>query len=115
MEEKKLFKLALIISFIGIVLLIIITDNIEIKEYKIEDLTEKHIDQDVKIIATITRVTETPGLIIFNLDDQTGELTAIIFKEEPLNLTIGQKVEVQGKIIEYKNKLEIEVDQLTSI
>lgn len=115
MEEKNLLKLALVVSLTGILILIFIIDTIEIKDYKIKDLTKKDLNKDVNLKGTITRITETPGLYIFNLDDQTGEITGIIFKEEQLNLTVNQKIEVQGTIIEYKNKLELEVDQLISI
>lgn len=115
MEEKTLLKLSLIVSLIGLLILIIILENIEIKEYHIKDLTKKDLEKEVKIKGTITRVTETPGLYIFNLKDKTGEIAGVIFKEEPLNITTNQKVEVLGKIKEYKDKLEIEVEQLKSV
>jgi len=114
MEEKNLLKLSLIVSLTGLLILIVVIENIEIKEYQIKELTKKDLNKDVKLSGIITRVTETPGLIIFNLKDDTGEITGIIFKEESINLTKNQKVEVQGKIIEYKDELEIQVDQLNT-
>ena len=91
-------------------------DQIEIKEHKIKDLNNKLIGKDVKIKGTITRVTETPGLIIFNINDKTGEITGIVFKDEnQINLTKNLDVEITGKIQTYKDKLEIEVDELKTI
>ncbi len=112
MDEKNLLKLSLIVSFTGLLLLIIILDSIEIKEYKINELTKKDISKTVKLKGTITKITETPGLIIFNLKDETEEITGIIFKEEQINLTINQNAEITGKLKQYKNKLEIEVTEL---
>lgn len=113
MEEKVLLKLSLIVSLTGILILIFISNSIEIKEYKISELNKDTIGKDVKVEGRITRITETPGLYIFNIEDETGEITAIAFKEDPINLTKDIQVILEGKIIEYKNKLEIEVQQIT--
>ena len=115
MEEKTILRISLVIAMIGIILLLFITETIEIKSYKIKDLTKKDIDKDVKIKGTITRVTETPGLFIFNIQDETGELTALLFKDEGINITENMQVEIQGTIQEYKDDIEIIVDQIISV
>jgi len=116
MQEKTLLKLSLVVSLTGLLLLIIILEQIEIKEYKIKDLTNELIGKDVQLKGTITRITETPGLIIFNMNDKTGEIAGIIFKDEQqINITKDQDVEITGKIQLYKSKLEIEVNELKSI
>mgnify|MGYP001587684887 CR=1 FL=1 len=115
MEDQTLLKLALIVSMTGILLLIFVSDIVEVKEYKITDLTRKDIEKDVKIRGKVTRVTETPGLLIFNIRDETGEVTAILFKEDPINITENQRLEIEGKVKEYKDKLEIEVSELKTI
>ena len=112
MDEQTLFKLALIISFAGLLLLIFISDTIEIKKYNIKDINKKLLNKQVKVSGTIERVTETPGLVIFDIKDKTGIITAIAFKETFINLTQNQHIEVEGKVIEYKDKLEIQVDQI---
>ena len=86
----------------------------EIKEYKIKDLTKKQVNKDIKVKGTITKVTETPGLYIFNINDNTGDITAILFKEDPINLTVSQEVILEGKLVEYKDRLEINVQQILS-
>ena len=114
MQEPALFKLSLIISFIGLLILIFISDSIEIKKYNIEDINNKLLEKEVKVSGIITRITETPGLIIFDIQDKTGTITAIAFKETFINLTKNQEIETQGKIQKYKDKLEIQVDQITT-
>lgn len=51
---------------------------------------------------------ETPGLYIINLKDSTGEIPIIVFKEDDLNLTKNQLIEVQGIIVEYKDNPEVQ-------
>ncbi len=112
MEDDFLLKIALICSLTGILLLIFISNSIEIKKIEIGKLTKEDIDKDVKISGRITKIVETPGLKIFDISDKTGKITAIAFKEESSNLTENDNVFVEGKIKEYKNKLELEVDRI---
>lgn len=90
-------------------------ESIEIKQYKIKDINKKLIDKDIQVQGTITRITETPGLIIFDLNDKTGTITIILFKEEPINLTKNMEINIAGTVAEYKNKLEIIADEISSI
>jgi len=112
MDEKFLFKLSLICSLTGLLILFTISESIDIKEYKISKITKELVDKQVKVRGIITRITETPGLLIFNIQDQTGNITAILFKEENLNLTLNSKILAQGKIKIYKNKPELEISQI---
>ncbi|MFH1592923.1 MAG: OB-fold nucleic acid binding domain-containing protein [Candidatus Woesearchaeota archaeon] len=112
MEERSLFKLALIVSLTGLLLLIFISDKIEIEEYDIKDINKKLVNKQIKVSGTIERVTETPGLVIFDIKDKTGTITAIAFKESFINLTKNRHVEIEGQVITYKDKLEIQVDQI---
>ena len=115
MEEKTILKLSLAIAMTGIILLLFISETVEIKSYKIEDLTKKDAGKDVEVAGIITRVTETPGLFIFNIQDETGEITAILFKDGKTNITANIHVEIQGEAQEYKGDIEIIVDQITSV
>lgn len=115
MEEKTILKLSLVIAMTGIILLLFISETIEIESYKINDLTKKDAGKDVKVTGIITRVTETPGLFIFNIQDETGEITAILFKDGKTNITANMHVEIQGEAQEYKDNIEIVVDQITSV
>jgi len=112
MEEKTLFKISLICSLLGLLILFTISDSIEVKEYKIKDITPELEGKEVKVQGSITRISETPGLYIFDIQDQTGKITSILFKEENLNLTLNSKILAQGKIKIYKNKPELEISKI---
>lgn len=110
MNDSSLFKLSLICSLIGIFILIIISERIDISQSNISNITKNDIDKTVKIKGYITRLTETPGLYIMNIKDSTAEITTIVFKEDKINITRGSLVEVEGKVKEYNEILEINAE-----
>lgn len=112
MNEKTLFIIAFSSTLIGILLIMFISEHIEIKQIKIKNITEDLIGEEVKVIARITNIKTTPGLYILTLNDNSSEIKAIIFKEQELEFKNRDKVEVIGEIIKYKNILEIQVNQL---
>ena len=113
MEEKTLLRIALITSLFGILILLIILDKIDVSDSNIDAINETFLDRQVKIKGEITRITETPGLYIINVKDNTGNMGVIVFKEEKLELEKGNIVEVEGQVVEYQGKTEIIAKKIT--
>ena len=107
MKEKMLLKISLITSIIGILILLIILDKIDISDSNISSINKDLVDKQVKIKGEITRLTETTGLYIINIKDNTGNIDVIVFKEEKLELEKGNIVEIEGQVTEYQDKLEV--------
>ena len=116
--DDKLLKIALITSLIGIIGLIIFTPSIEVKEVKIKDITRGMIDEEVKIDCVVQDVAQSKSKSSYflTINDGTGQMQLIIFKtqaaelqENHLDITDfkNRKVEVVGKITEYKSQLEL--------
>ena len=112
MDEKFLLKLSLAFSLLGILLILFISENTDLPISKISDITNKQIDTTIKIKGTIEHLTELENLILFSLKDKTGKINIILFTDETLNLKQNQKIELIGKVIEYKNTIEIMADQI---
>lgn len=110
MNDNQLLKLSLICSLIGVFILIILSERIDISQSNIANITKDNVDKTVKIKGYITSFTETPGLYIMNIKDTTASITAIVFKEDQLNITKGSLVEVEGKVKEYNDILEINAE-----
>lgn len=108
MEEKTLFKIALISSLLGILLILFITEKLDLGQSNISNLT--NLSGKVKIKGYITSFKENPTSYFINLKDETGEIPILVFKENPLNLTKGMIIEVEGNIIEYQGKKEISAE-----
>ncbi len=107
MHEKTLLKISLATSLIGILILLMIMDKIDVSGSNIAAINKELIDKQVKIKGEITRITETPGLYFLNIKDDTADMDVIIFKEDEIEFEKGSLVEVDGQVTEYHGKLEL--------
>jgi len=121
MENRTLFQIAIICSLAGIFLLILISNNIifqslnETPETKISEITSNNLEEQVKIKGVITNLVETESITILNVKDNTGEITAIAYQEDTLLLSKNQLIIVEGEVIEYKGKLEVEANLIKAV
>lgn len=115
MKEKTLLKIALICSLLGLLILYLISDTIEIKEKNIEKITLENKDEFVKLRGIVSNVVDTEKVVIMEIT-QPQEITVVLFKDkETVNIQQGDEVEVIGKVDEYEGKLEIIADRLRVI
>ncbi|MBU1246282.1 MAG: hypothetical protein ABIJ20_03885 [Nanoarchaeota archaeon] len=115
MEEKTLFKTAILSALVGILIILFLAENIGPTQLTIGNITKDYLDQTIQTAGLITSSKETPGLYIINLRDSTGELPAIIFKDENITITRYLPVKVIAKVIEYENELELQIEQMEII
>ena len=113
MNEKSLLKLALIISLVGLVLLFVISKNIEINDTTIEKITNEEIEGDVVIKGIVKEITERSGTT-FIIITQQSEIEVIVFSND-VNLSKGDNVEIIGSVSEYQNQKEIIADKIEII
>jgi len=113
MKEKTLLKVALICSLLGLLILYLISSNIEIKEKNIEKITIGNKDEFVKLNGIVNNVIDTEKVTIIKIL-QPQEITVVLFKNENKTMPIqqGNEVEVIGKVDEYEGKMEIIADRL---
>ena len=116
MKEKSLLKVALICSLLGLLILYLISGNIEIKEKDIEKITIDNKDEFVKLNGIVNNVIDTEKVTLIKIL-QPQEITVVLFKNENKTMPIrqGNEVEVIGKVDEYEGKMEIIADRLRII
>jgi len=116
MKEKNLLKIALICSLLGLLILYLVSNNIEIKEKNIEKITLDNKDEFVNIKGTISNIVNTEKVTIIKIL-QPQEITVVLFKNENKTTTIqqGNEIEVIGKVDEYEGKIEIIADRVRVI
>lgn len=107
MKEKDLLKVSLVFSLIGIFIIFMLTYTLEVDSYDIGSLSKDNLDENVKVKGFVSSFTETPGLYILTLKDDTGKIPVIIFKDEELGLYEGLELEIIGNVVEYQDKIEI--------
>lgn len=114
MNEKNLFKISLLCSLIGILIILIISERLETPAIKISEINSELLEKQVKISGNITNILQYPGIFIISVKDSTGEIKVVTF-EENIQLEKGLAVEIEGIIKKYKGSLEIEAKQIRSL
>jgi len=107
MDEKNLFKIALLCSLIGILIIMLISDSLEVPSLKIHEVSRNVLEKQIKVSGTIKNLKFYSGLIVFDIQDETGKIKVIAYEEE-VNFKENLKIELEGIVKEYKNNLEIE-------
>ena len=108
---KNVFKITLSISLMGILLLLIIS-NQQPKLTTINQITIKDLNKNIKIQGEITNIKnyQESNFQILSIKDETGEID--ITANQILNLTNSQTIIVSGKVTEYENNLQIQASKI---
>ena len=109
MDEGTLTRIALIASLTGMLILLFATEKISINSEEIALITEESLEQTVKVKGKVTQIKDTPAVGILTIEDNSGKIKVIAFKEdEELNIKKNNIIEVEGEVMQYQGKLEIE-------
>ncbi|MEK6852575.1 MAG: exodeoxyribonuclease VII large subunit [Nanoarchaeota archaeon] len=119
MQTPLLIKISLTTAIVGLILLIYLSQNLEPKIISISEVNFEMLDNYVKITGTITEVRQTQGLYIFEVGDISGKITATYFKDKIIDksfeFSIGDEVEILGKVSEYEKEIQIEIVEIRKI
>ncbi|MBU2496727.1 MAG: hypothetical protein KJ767_01565 [Nanoarchaeota archaeon] len=112
MKTQTLLKVSLVTSFIGLLFLFFLSENIEPKLIPISEINQKMFDEYVKISGKITSVRETDGLYILTIQDSSSEIEGIIYKQNnKIQFPENENMEIIGKVSEYRGQLQIEISE----
>ncbi len=111
MNDKLLIKIAILCSVIGILGLFFISENLQLDIIQIENIDESFIGKNVNINAKINKITYSSGLTILDIEDETGNIKAIAY--DTLQVDKDNRINIQGKIQEYENELEVIIEKLS--
>lgn len=116
--DEKLLRIALITALIGLIGLIIFTPTIEVKKVKLSEITRAMIDEEVSVDCVVTDIStsSSKNSYFLTLSDGESQMSLVIFESQAAeiqtsNLDIdkfkNKKVNVIGKVTEYKSDLEL--------
>ena len=126
LNDKIIFKAALITSLIGIIGMLVFASYIEPKEIQIKDITRNNIGETVTVTGVVESIKESSSgsSCFIELNDGTGKINLIIFESTLVELQDagndldsfkGHKVKVIGSITEYKSSMELILSNSNSI
>ena len=111
MEEKKLLRISLIISLIGIFFLLFLAKNLEPKQISIKDINNNLLNQKIKIHGTILEITDKETFKILSVADATGKID-ILCECKNNQFHVNNTILVSGTVQDYKGNLQISADKI---
>ena len=126
LNDKIIFKVALITSLVGIMGMLVFASYIEPKEIQVKDITRNNIGETVAVTGVIESIKESSSgsSCFMELNDGTGKINLIIFESTLVELKgagndldsfRNHKVKVIGSITEYKSSMELILSNSNSI
>lgn len=109
----NLEKFSLILSVIGVIILVFLSQNLEPKQKKISEINSKMLEGYVKINGNLASIKNLDGMQILKVEDDTGSISVVVF--EKTNLSTGMQIEVIGKVTRYRGSLEIEAQKIKEL
>lgn len=106
MEEKTLFKIALLITVIGLAFLFFYAEEFSVRS--VETIDNIPNEEEVQMEGVIKRLTKADKVFFLELEGQRVEKTAVIlFNDQDVFLHEGDYVEIFGSVEDYQGKKEI--------
>ena len=126
LNDRLIFKVALITSLIGIIGMLVFASYIEPKEIQIKEITRNNIGETVAVIGVVESIKESSSgsSCFMELNDGTGKINLIVFESTLVELQDAgndldsfknHKVKVIGSITEYKSSMELILSNSNSI
>jgi RecJ-like exonuclease len=112
MNERRLKEISLFISLIGVIILMFVSENMEVNKILIQDVDESFLDKEVRVVGDVSNTLDKESFTLFDLTDETGKIKVIAYEDI---YPEGRKVEILGKVTEYNGALEIEAKIISVI
>jgi len=107
---KILLKISLAISILGILVLLILSNTLNPKLTKIENINKKLINQKIQVKGEIINIKNFKNLQIITIKDSTGRIDLVLY--ENLNLSKKQTIIAFGRVNTYKDQIQISADKI---
>lgn len=112
MEDKTLLNIALVATFAGIILLLILSYYDKIPEKSFNEITSSDAGSQVKVNGVVKQVYTHNSSITLRLE-QKCLMDVTIFEKG--NYSVGENLTVEGSAQEYNGKMEILADKIVKI
>jgi len=111
---EKLLKISFILSLLGILILIALSQQLEPRLYNIEDLSQKNLNLRVQIKGTMTSINNYDEFQTMLIKDNTGIISVISNSKTPLNKS-SLEILIIGTVTEYQDRVQITADKIIEL
>ncbi len=106
MQEKTLFKVSLLLAFLGLAFLFFYAEEVDLKV--VENLDNSLPEETVKLRGVVQSINKQEKVLFLNLEAERMEtMDIVVFPEEELFIQEGDYVEITGTVEEYQGKKEV--------
>lgn len=109
MQDSTLLKMALLTSIIGLILLAIILSTMNFEEVDISQTRDLEEGMSIKVSGVVERVNSKDGFSVLSIRKEEM-ISVVVF--DSVNITKGQRIEVRGRIKDYKGEKELIADSI---
>ena len=116
MQDKTLLKISVICSLVGIIVLFLIADNLNLSTTEISKIQQSELGKQVKITGKIESLSETDTLMFLTVGQEKIEtVSVVLFKDSDIALEKGDNIELTGTLEDYEGKREILANRIVII
>ena len=108
---KKLKEISILISVIGIMLLLILSNLVEPKLIKISDIDKHYLNQKIKTKVIVKKLIQYNNFMILTIKDNEKEI--FVFVDKIIDINKDSNIIVIGRVTEYKDKLQIRAEKIS--
>ena len=111
MKTSLLLRFSLIVALVGVFLIIVLANNLEPKITKVSDIDSRYLDRFVKVQGYVGKIKVYEGLSVVTLKGKDAGTIKVVSYQK-LYLSERSFIEVVGRVIEYREELEIEANKI---
>jgi RecJ-like exonuclease len=115
MNDEKIFKISLITTAIGLVMLLLLSGYVNPENLTIDRIDKSKIDNQIEVEAMVSKITTTnSGTIIISLDDGTDTINLVAFPSAELSadeVKKGMNIRVIARVTPYHDDLELVLEE----
>ncbi len=126
MEDKKIFKLALFTTILGLVGMMFSASYITPQKVQIKDINRGMLDKEVSLEGVVVGISQSQkgGTYFLELMDGTGKIKLVIFESaaseiQKTSIKISnfnnRRLHVVGRVTEYQGSLELVLKDASSL
>ena len=108
MKDSSLLRLSITCSILGILLLLLLNPQPNLT--KINEINQQHLNKNIQIQGKLIKATSLEKLTILTIKDSSGTIQATTF--QTLDLKPNTKLTIDGKVTEYKEKLQLQTNKI---
>lgn len=107
-EEKTIIKVSLILSLVGIGILLFMQKSQIVSATPISSINSSLLNQNIMISGKISSIKESPSVQMLKVSEGNESITVVAFRSDIIDVSKGDYIKVEGKVMKYKEDFEVE-------